>query len=170
MVRLTHDSGRPATVKCEQALGDDSPLEFDEDGVAYVDDEDAADLDETLTAHVRVEPAAPEPSDGEDEAEEADAEVESEPADESESSSEEVDVPVDVPEEFKEDVHGAEGTLPFDPSAFNLEELEEELATVDDPAAVYALATIETTDGDARKGAYERIEARLKEIAEADGD
>jgi hypothetical protein len=59
MVRLAHDSGEATTLKCEQALGDDSTLEFDENGHAYVDDKDDADLIAALHKHVTVEPAAP---------------------------------------------------------------------------------------------------------------
>lgn len=57
MVRLAHDSGEAVTVDSRQALGDESPLEFDEDGYAEVDDEEAAELCAALHRDIRVEPA-----------------------------------------------------------------------------------------------------------------
>lgn len=58
MVRLAHASGEAVTVACGQALGSDSPLVFDEDGHAEVDDADAAELVAAMYRDIRVEPAA----------------------------------------------------------------------------------------------------------------
>lgn len=58
MVRLAHDSGEAVTVFSEQALGDESPLEFDENGYAEVHDEEAAELAAAMHRDIRVEPAA----------------------------------------------------------------------------------------------------------------
>lgn len=82
-----------------------------------------------------------------------------------EDSVAEGEVPVEVPDELADDVRGAEGPIPFDPSAFSIPELEEELATVDDPAAVFAVATIEY-EGGGRKGAYDVIRSRLDEFVD----
>jgi hypothetical protein len=69
MVRLAHDSGGPATLKCGQVLGNESPLEFDEDGYAHVDDPEAAEQIAALHRHVDVEPAAQSPASSDDPAE-----------------------------------------------------------------------------------------------------
>lgn len=61
MVRLAHDSGGAVDLKCRQVLGDDSPLAFDDDGYAWVDDDDVAERIAALHTHVTVEPAAPAP-------------------------------------------------------------------------------------------------------------
>lgn len=67
MVRLVLDDGGPAELKCRQALGDNSPLAFDENGHAYLDDQDDAELIAALHKHVSVEPAAPGPEDVQEE-------------------------------------------------------------------------------------------------------
>jgi hypothetical protein len=53
---LRHDSHGPATLKNAQILGSDSPLEFDEDGYAEVDDDDGRQL---VAMHTHVERATP---------------------------------------------------------------------------------------------------------------
>lgn len=58
MVRLAHASGEAVTIDSEQALGDESPLVFDEDGYAHVNDEEAAKLCAAMHRDIRVEPAA----------------------------------------------------------------------------------------------------------------
>lgn len=73
-VRLAHDSGGPAVLKSAQVLGDDSPLEFDENGYAWVDDEEVAQKVAALHKHVTVEPAVAEPTSDEVEDEEEPAE------------------------------------------------------------------------------------------------
>lgn len=59
MAYLRHDSGGPSTLKNEQVLGDDSPLEFDGDGYAGPVDDDDATIIEAMHSHVSVvwEPA-----------------------------------------------------------------------------------------------------------------
>ncbi|WP_137288632.1 hypothetical protein [Natronorubrum halophilum] len=42
MPYLKHESGEATELRNSQILGDDSPLEFDEDGYAFVDDPDVA--------------------------------------------------------------------------------------------------------------------------------
>jgi hypothetical protein len=53
MPYLKNDSGESAEVRNQQVLGDDSPLEFDEDGYAYV--EDSAVADKLLAMHRHIE-------------------------------------------------------------------------------------------------------------------
>jgi hypothetical protein len=53
---LRHDSGGPAELRNSQVLGDDSPLEFDEDGYAEVD---AVRGEMLLTMHRHISQARP---------------------------------------------------------------------------------------------------------------
>lgn len=52
MAYLRHDSGGPATLKNRQALGDDSPLEFDDDGYAGPFDDETAIRVSAMNRHV----------------------------------------------------------------------------------------------------------------------
>jgi hypothetical protein len=66
---LRHTSGEATEVRNQQVLGDDSPLEFEEDGYAEVDDERGEML---LTMHRHIERGGHGPqTDDEGEAEEA---------------------------------------------------------------------------------------------------
>lgn len=67
MVQIAHDSGEQTIIKCQQALGDESPLETDENGRAHVSDLETAEQLAALDRHVTVEPAATSPGDQEDE-------------------------------------------------------------------------------------------------------
>jgi len=61
MPSLKHESGGAAEVHNQQVLGDDSPLEFDDDGYAEVDDPAAAE--KLLAMHRHIEPGGHGPSD-----------------------------------------------------------------------------------------------------------
>lgn len=54
MVRLEHDSGEAAVLKSAQILGPRSPLEFDSDGFAELDDEELASSVVGLHPHVEL--------------------------------------------------------------------------------------------------------------------
>lgn len=52
MPYLKHESGEAAELRNQQVLGDDSPLEFDDDGYAEVDDPEVADKLLTMHRHI----------------------------------------------------------------------------------------------------------------------
>lgn len=63
MRHLIHDSGEARELQNSQILGEDSPLEFDEDGRAGPLEDDVAEKLAAMHRHVEIEPAAPGPSD-----------------------------------------------------------------------------------------------------------
>ena len=132
---LKHESGEATEVRNSQVLGDDSPLEFDENGFAEIDDERGRKL---LTMHRHIERGGHGPASAADDADDAD------------------DADVD-------EVDGESGTLPFNPEENTIDELEQKLADVDDDEAVRALKNLEA-EQQARSGAEDVFDERLGEL------
>jgi len=68
---LKHESGEATELRNSQVLGDDSPLEFDENGYAEVDNQRGEKL---LTMHRHIERGGHGPPDAEDDADDVDSE------------------------------------------------------------------------------------------------
>jgi len=130
---LRHESGEATELHNSQVLGDDSPLAFDEDGYAEVDDQRGQML---LTMHRHIERGGHGPPDAAD--------------------SDDVDV---------EDLDGESGTLPLNPEDYTIDDLETEVADIEDPAAVRALKNLEAEQED-RSGAEDVFDDRLAELEE----
>ncbi|GAB3669547.1 hypothetical protein [Halopiger thermotolerans] len=64
MPYLKHESGEAGELHNSQILGDDSPLEFDEDGYAYVEDPTVADKLLAMHRHIESGGRGPEGSSG----------------------------------------------------------------------------------------------------------
>jgi hypothetical protein len=136
MPYIRHESGEATELRNSQLLGDDSPLEFDEDGYAYVDDVRTAEKLLAMHRHIERGGSGPDGS--------ADVEELPEPTDLSLDTSE------------------AEA-LPFNPESHTIDELEAKLDDVDDEAALKALRNLEAEQKD-RDGATEAIDDRLDEL------
>lgn len=130
---LKHESGEPTELRNSQVLGEDSPLEFDENGYAQVDDERGQML-VTMHRHIKRGGHGPPDADVADEAEADDVDDESE-------------------------------ALPFTPEEKTIDELEADVAGVDDAAVVRALKNLEAEQQD-RAGAEDVFEGRLAELEE----
>lgn len=133
---LKHESGEPTEVRNSQVLGDDSPLEFGENGFAEIDDERGRKL---LTMHRHIERGGHGPASA---------------ADDTNGGGEDVDAA---------DLEGESGTLPFNPEENTIGELEEKVADVDDVAAVRALKNLEAEQQD-RSGAEDVFDDRLDDL------
>ena len=133
---LKHESGEATELRNSQVLGDDSPLEFDEDGYAEVDDERGRKL---LTMHRHIERGGHGPPGSGDDAYGDAADV--------------------------DDLDGESATLPFNPEAKTIAEIEDEIADIDDAAAVRALKNLEAEQQD-RSGAEDVFDDRLAELAD----
>ncbi|WP_436933690.1 hypothetical protein [Halovenus marina] len=105
--------------------------------------------------------AAAHPHDVEEIEDEADGDDETEAEEDVESA----DVDIEVPESLEDDVFGESGTLPFSPSEHTVGEVEEKLADIDDPAAVFAIGSTEASADD-RVGVREAVENRLGDLAD----
>lgn len=123
---LKHESGESAELRNSQVLGDDSPLEFDEDGYAEVDDQRGEKL---LTMHRHIERGGHGPPGAEDD----------------------------------DDVNGESDGWPFYPEEKTINEIEEEVADIDDPELVRDLAMLER-EGRDRSGAEDVFDDRLAEL------
>lgn len=142
MPYLKHTSGDATELRNQQVLGDESPLEFDENGYAYVEDPEVAR--KLLAMHRHIERGGHGPEDAAD----------SETASEDEDGGEPLD-----------EVAGESGTLPFNPENHTNDEVAERVAEIDDEATLVALRNLEAEQKD-RDGATEAIDARLDELEE----
>ena len=138
MPYLKHEDGEATELRNSQILGDDSPLEFDENGYVFVEDPTIAD--KLLAMHRHIERGGNGPEDS------ADVEELPEPTDLSLDTSE------------------AEA-LPFNPEEHTIDEIEAKLEDVDDASVLEALRSLEEDQKD-RDGATEAIDARLDELEE----
>ncbi|WP_226041572.1 hypothetical protein [Natrinema sp. DC36] len=154
MPYLKHESGEATELRNSQILGDNSPLEFDEDGYAFVEDPTVADKLLAMHRHIERGGRGPEASSDEDEAE-------------SESGTE---VPPTDSDPDREGVtydptEAETGTLPFNPEEHTNDEIEERVAEIDDEAALVALRSLEEEQKD-RDGAKDAIDSRLDDLEE----
>lgn len=133
---LKHDSGEATELQNQQVLGDDSPLEFDENGFAEVDEERGRML---LAMHRHVERGGHGPDTSE--------EFTGDPED---------DRNID-------DSDGEIDTLPFNPEEKTVGELEEEVANIDDAETVNALY-IREAEHENRKGARKALRNRWETL------
>lgn len=153
MPYLKHESGEATELRNSQILGDDSPLEFDEDGYAFVEDPVLADKLLAMHRHIERGGNGPDGRGGSGAESETESGTEVPPTD---NAPDREGVTYDPDE-------GESETLPFNPGEHTIDEIEQKLEDVDDEATLVALGNLEEDQKD-RDGVDDAISERLDEL------